>query len=54
MLKSNGTNQTEKKDFHTERSMLEWKLQILRVFLSTSLLYILFVPVSLLISCDFF
>lgn len=44
----------QKKDFHTERSMLEWKLQILRVFLSTSSLYILFVPVSLLISCDFF
>lgn len=44
----------QKKDFHTERSMLEWKPQILRVFLSTSSLYILFVPVSLLISCDFF
>lgn len=44
----------QKKDFHTERSMLEWKLRILRVFLSTSSLYILFVPVSLLISCDFF
>lgn len=53
MLKTNGTNQTEKR-FPYRKISVGMEATDLRVFLSTSSLYILFVPVSLLISCDFF
>jgi len=55
MLNSNGTSQTEKKISIQKDQCWNGSYRFyVSVFLSTSLLYIFFVPVSSLISCDFF